>query len=77
MSLKVTEQHFHSLIAILKIGILIELFHNPWNPYWRTERAMNSRLSAGNLCIEVRISDILCLGNLGFTWPNMSSVDCF
>ena len=29
------KQHFHSLIAILKIGILIELFHNPWNPYWR------------------------------------------
>ena len=27
------KQHFHSLIAILKIGILIELFHNPWNPY--------------------------------------------
>ena len=28
------KQHFHSLIAILKIGTLIELFHNPWNPYW-------------------------------------------
>ena len=28
------KQHFHSLIAILKIGILIELFHNPWNPYY-------------------------------------------
>ena len=29
------KQHFHSLIAILKIDILIELFHNPWNPYYR------------------------------------------
>ena len=28
------KQHFHSLIAILKIGTLIELFHNPWNPYY-------------------------------------------
>ena len=31
------KQHFHSLIAILKIGILIGLFHNPWNPYYSSE----------------------------------------
>ena len=45
------KQHFHSLIAILKIGILIELFHNPWNPYysrvacWRPITKVHTRTS--------------------------------
>ena len=37
------KQHFHSLIAILKIGILIELFHNPWNPYYSKQSGTNYR----------------------------------
>ena len=38
------KQHFHSLIAILKIDILIELFHNPWNPYYSQYRGDDYKL---------------------------------
>ena len=51
------KQHFHSLIAILKIGILIELFHNPWNPYYSTVHcriiSMRSGATAVVPCIRI------------------------